>query len=196
MCDCHGASRRDLLPEQRDHAAVASQYIPKTDCHKLCGVVTVVGLYDHLTDPLARTHDIGGVHRLVRGDQHELLHTVLHCRLRCLPCAEDIVLDRLIRTHLHQGHMLVCSRMIDDIRPVFLHDVIDAVRVPHRGDQHDQIKFGIFVLQLLLDLIGIVLIDIHDDQARRSVSCDLAAELASDRAASPRHHDGLSLYII
>ncbi len=87
--------------------------------------------------------------------------------------------------------MLVRRRVVDDIGVIVLHDAVDAVRVPHGGDQHHQIQLGISVFQLLLYLIGIVLIDVNDDQPRRSVPRDLSAQLASDRAAPARHHDRL-----
>ena len=100
--------------------------------------------------------------------------------------------------------MLVSCRMVDDLRMIFFKHSIDSMGISHRTDQHYQVQFRIIPLQFLLNVIGIVFINIKDDQLLRLMSCDLTAKLASDGTASScdqhdfsRHipHDTLHLSI-
>ena len=106
--------------------------------------------------------------------------------------SQHIVFNRLVRAVLHQRHMLVRCCMVHDLRPVRFEDILDPLLVPHRSDQYFQIKVRIVLLQLQLYLIGIVLIDIDDDQLLRVMQGDLPADLASDGAAPAGHKDDLA----
>ncbi|CDA99966.1 unknown [Firmicutes bacterium CAG:65] len=75
-------------------------------------------------------------------------------------------------------------RMVDDVRTISAEDILDAFRIADRGDQHYQIQCRILTDQLLLDRIGIVLIDIDDDQLFRLMTGDLPAQLAADGPAA------------
>lgn len=76
-------------------------------------------------------------------------------------------------------------RMVDDVRAISAEDILDAFRIAYRSDQHYQIQRRILTDQLLLDRIGIVLIDIDDDQLLRLMTGDLPAQLASDGSTTP-----------
>ena len=73
----------------------------------------------------------------------------------------------------------MCCRMVDDIWAVSAEDILDTLCITYRSDQHDQVQLRILPKQLLLDLIGIVLIDVYDDQLFRLMSGDLPAQLAA-----------------
>ena len=102
--------------------------------------MTIQRLNDHLADPLAGSHDIGRIHRLVRRDQDKPSGAAGRRRQSRFPGAEDIVLDRFVRRLLHQWHMLVRRRMVNNLGTVLLKDPVDPAGVPHRSDQHLQIQ--------------------------------------------------------
>ena len=77
--------------------------------------------------------------------------------------------------------MLMCCRMVNDVRTVPAEDILDAFRITYGSDEHDQIQCRILTDQLLLDRIGIVLIDIDDDQLFRLMTGDLPAQLWTRR---------------
>ena len=149
-------------------------------------------LDDHLTKAFGSAHDIGRVHSLVGADQNEAFTAVMHGSICCFICTDRIVLDGLARAVLHQGDVLVRRRVIHYIRPVPSKDLLQSLAVADGANQRDQIQLRILVLQLHLDRIGIVLIDIEDDQRFRIIRSDLAAKLAADRSAAAGDHDGLS----
>ena len=76
---------------------------------------------------------------------------------------------------LHEGHVFVCRCMIHDIRPVSLENAVDTLFIPYGCDQHHEIQIRIFADQLLLDIIGIIFINIEDDQLLRMMGCQLSA---------------------
>ena len=67
--------------------------------------------------------------------------------------------------------------------------------ISHRTNQHYQIQFWIIPLQLLLNVIGIIFINIKDDQLLGLMSCDLTAKLASNGTASTGDQHYLSRHI-
>ena len=153
----------------------------------------VEGLDDHLAQALAGAHDVGGVHGLIRGDQHEALAAVDHGGVGGFIGADGVVLDGFAGAVLHKGHVLMGRGVIDDLGPVGIEDLENSPAVPHGADQRHQVQGRIFPLQLQLDLVGAVFIDIKDDQLLRIVGGDLPAELRSDAAAAARHQDALAV---
>ncbi len=146
ICHGHRTAFRDLPFEQRDHAAVAAQHVAETHGHEIGLIVLVKGLDDHLADPLAGTHDIGGIYRLVRGDHDEPLRAVHGCGRSRLPCAEHVIFDSLAGAGLHQGHMLMGCCVINDIGTILGKNSIQPVGIAHRSDQHHQIQIRVLAL--------------------------------------------------
>ena len=91
--------------------------------------------------------------------------------------------------------MLVRRRVIHDIRMIFGKNGVHPLCVAHGGDQHHKLQVRMVLQQLLLDIISVIFINIHNDQPRRFMRGNLAAQLASDGAAAPRDHDHLVLHI-
>ena len=152
-------------------------------------------LDDDLADPFGSSHDVGGPHRLVGGDQHHFPGMVFVGRCGHVIGAQNIVLHRLVGTVLHQGHMLVSRRVADDLRPVEPEDLFHPLFIPDRADEGYQIQIRIFFLQLQLDAVGIVFVDVQNDQLLRVVQGRLTAELAADGTASPGNQDHFVLDI-
>ena len=86
--------------------------------------------------------------------------------------------------------MLVGSGVEHQLRPVLGHDIVQTAHVPHGADEHLQIQLRMGVAQLHLDIVGVVLINIEDDQLFGVAFGDLAAQLAADgtAAAGDHHH--------
>ena len=89
---------------------------------------------------------------------------MLVCRLNDLPCAEHIIFHRLIWAILHERHMLVGCRMIDDVWMVHRKYIVHPLCIAHRCNEYDQIQFRMLHLQLLLDTVGIIFINIDDNE--------------------------------
>ena len=91
--------------------------------------------------------------------------------------------------------MLVGSRMVYDVRAVRLKHRLNPVGIPDRTDENRQIQLRKRPLQLLLQIVGVIFIHIEDNQLFRPVACNLAAQLASNGAASSGDKDDLVLHI-
>ena len=108
---------------------------------------------------------------------------ILRRRFRDVQRAEHIILYRLGGGVLHQRHMLMRRSVEHKLRPVGVHDVENALAVAHGADEHDEIERRIAALQFLLDVVGVILVYVEDDQtARRRGPGDLAAQFAADAA--------------
>ena len=195
MGDGHRSARRDLFLKQRDHAAVAPQHVSEAHCYKFRLIMLVEGLNDHLADPFAGSHDVGGIHRLVRGDHHEFSAAVHRCCGSRLPGPEHVVFNGFVGACLHQRHMLVGGRMVYDIRTIFRKNGVHSLRIAHGSDQHHERQIGMSLQKLLLNIIGIIFINIHDNQPGRLMRGDLPTQLASDGTAAARDHHHLVLHI-
>ena len=94
----------------------------------------IEGLDDHLAETLRCTHDIRWIHSLICRDQYESLTAMGHCRIGCLIGSDDIILNRLARTILHQRYMLMCSCMVDDVWSVFFKNLEDLTTISNGAD--------------------------------------------------------------
>ena len=192
--DGHRTALCDLLLEERDDGAVGAEDVTEADRDEVgLRVLPVHHLDDHLTDTLRGTHDVRRVHGLIRGDQDEALHAGVGCGTGGLQGAHDVVLDRFVRTHLHERYVLMCGCMEDHVRFILLHHTADTVRVPAGADQGHEVQLRVLHEELLLDAVGIVLVDVEDNELLRLVTCDLAAELGADGSATAGDEDGLPL---
>ena len=150
-------------------------------------------LDDHLAQTLRSAHDVGGIDRLVSGDQHEALTAVNHGRVSGLVGTDGVVLDGLAGAVLHEWHMLVRRRVIHDVGLVLLEDLEHFPRVAHGTDEGYEIELRVLFLQLKLNAVGVVFVDVENDQALRMVVRHLTAELAADGSAAARHENGLAV---
>ena len=88
--------------------------------------------------------------------------------------------------------MLVRRRVADNVGPVAVKDLHDTLPVAHGADEHDKVQLRVRAPQLHLDVVGVVLIDIENDETPRPLRRRLPAELAADAAAAARDEDGLA----
>ena len=190
--DRDGAAAADLLAKKRDNAAGRTEDVAEAHGDILRCRAVVHHLHDHLAQALGRAHDVRGVDGLVRRDEDKALRAEAIRRLRDVVRAEDVILDRLKRRRLHERHVLMRRRVAHEIRPVTVKDLHDALTVAHGADEHDQIQLRMRAPQLHLDVVGVILVDIENDEPFRPLCRRLTAELAADAAAAARDEHGLA----
>src|SRR5262245_14858413 len=104
------------LPFQHgDHTATRTQHISESDGNAT-HAVSWTRRQNQFADSFSCTHDVGWVYSFVRGNQHKVLAAGLFSQAQQAPQGKYIVLNRLWNVGLHHGHMLVRSRMEDDLR--------------------------------------------------------------------------------
>ena len=153
----------------------------------------VEGLDHHLADALGGAHDVGRVHGLVGGNEDKALAAMDHGGVGSLIRSDRVVLDGLTGRILHEGDVLVGRGVIDDLGMVLLKDLEHAPAVADGTDQGHEVEVRILLAQFQLDGVGVVLIDIEDNQLLRVVPRDLAAELRTDGPAAACHEDDLAV---
>ena len=153
----------------------------------------VEGLDDHLAESLAGAHDVGGVHGLVGGDQDKTLTAVDHGSVGRLIGADGVVLDGLTGTVFHEGDVLMGGSVVDDLGMVLFKDLEDTAAVADGTDQGHEVEIWILLAQFQLDGVGVVLVDIKDDELLRVVASHLAAELRTDTPTAARDKDHLAV---
>ena len=153
----------------------------------------VEGLDDHLAQALGGAHDVGGVDGLVRGDEDKTLAAVDHGGVGRLVGADGVVLDGLAGAILHEGNMLMRRSVIDDLRLVLLKDLEHSSAVADGADQGDEVQVRILLSQFQLDGVGVVLVNVKDDELLRVVSRNLATELGADAAATAGDENDLAV---
>ena len=153
----------------------------------------VEALHDHFAQTLAGAHDVGRVDRFVGRNQHKALAAVDHRRVCGFIGAEDVVLDRFARAVLHQRHVLVRRRVIDDLRVIGLEHLEHPAAVTYRTDQYHEVQIAVPVPELLLDVVCAVFVDVEENQLLRLVRGNLPAELAADRSAAAGNQDRLAV---
>ena len=153
----------------------------------------VEGLDHHLTEALGSAHDVGGVHGLVGGDQDKALTAMHHGGIGRLVGADGVVLDGLTGAVFHEGDVLVGRSVIDDLGMILLKDLEDTPAVADGADQDHKVQVRILFAQFQLDGVGVVFVDIEDDELLRVMARDLAAELRADAPATAGDEDDLSV---
>ena len=91
--------------------------------------------------------------------------------------------------------MLMSRRVIHNVRPVCLKDFIHPPCIPHRGNEHRHIQRRIGQTQFLLNIIGVIFVNIKNNQLFRLVRGDLTAQLASNGTAAAGYKHCLILDI-
>ena len=108
--------------------------------------------------------------------------------------AKNIVLNGFVWTALHQRNMLVGRSVKHHLWPVLFKDLIHTGLIPHRADFHPQIQpISVYPHQFLLDIIGVIFVDIQYNQSTWMAHGNLPAQLTADGTAAPGHHHHLIL---
>ena len=82
--------------------------------------------------------------------------------------------------------MLMGGGMIDQIGSVLGKEVFQSIPVSYGANEHGETQVGVIPAQFLLDVIGVVFVDVEDDELLRVLARDLTAELAADGAPVTR----------
>ena len=91
--------------------------------------------------------------------------------------------------------MLVSRRVEDEVRPVMPNHPIHPAGIAHGADEYFQIQLREVAPKLLLDVIGIVLVNVENNQHFRLGSRNLTAQLAADASAAAGDQYGFSVDI-
>ncbi len=204
--DGDGSSLLNLVLEEGDHAAVGAEDIAEADGgiarrvrFRGEGADTVGGVGEALDHELAHAlrgaHDVGGVDGLVRGDQDEPLDTVGGGGQRGLVGAEDVVLDGFLRIVLHQGHVLVGGGVEDDVGVVAREGGGQLLLVADAPDDHREGDLRVASLHLEVEGVGVVLVDVVDQEPLRGEAGGLAHDLGpyGPRTARDKHRAALQV---
>ena len=195
----HRTALLDLLPETRNHGAVGTQHVTKTRGHEDGLALQLAALngqpqrlHINLGNALGATHHIGGIHGLVGGNHHHLLHPVLNTFVGDIVRAEDVHEHGLAGVLLHQRHMLVGRRVEDHLRMVLPECEIETLDLPDVTDDRHKLQFGEFLLQLQTDMVHRGLRIVEQNQLLNPEARKLATKLRTDGAGRPRHHHHLA----
>ena len=153
----------------------------------------VEGLDDHLAQALGGAHDVGGVDGLVCRDEDKALAAVHHGGVGRFVGADGVVLDGLAGAVLHEGDVLVRRGMVDDVGAVGFKDIEHAAAVTHGADEGDEVEIRVLLFQLELNGVGVVFVDIEDDEHFRPVGGHLPAELGADGSTAAGDEDALAV---
>ena len=187
MGHTHRAALGDLMLEDGNHGAVRPQHIAKA--HGGVAGILAYGvhiLYDDLRQSFGGAHHIGGVYRLVGGENDHLGHFEFVCRNGHVVGAEHIVFNRLAGRGFHQRHMLVGGSVEHHIRVKFRKHFVQPLGVPHGTDAHIYIYLAvIFLVECIEQLKGAVLVNVKDHDLVRVVPGYLHTDLGPDGATAP-----------
>ena len=89
--------------------------------------------------------------------------------------------------------MLMRCRVVDNLGPEGGEHIHQASAVPYRTDQDLQMKLRILFLEFKLYCVGIVLVDIKDDQAGRVMRGDLTAEFTAYTSSAACNQNGFAV---
>ena len=187
----HRPAALDLALKARDHAARGAQDVAEAHGQKAAGGALAQVLADQLGEAFAGAHDVGGVHRLVGGNEDEALAPAPRRRLRHDLGAEDVVVQGGGDLVLQQRHVLVGGGVEDHLRALVGEEGLDLARggdIQQIAAQSAAVAPGL--RQLRLDLVEVELPLIHQDQPPGAAAPDLAAQLGADGAAgaADQHH--------
>ena len=186
----HGTALGNLPLEERNHAAGRAEHVPEAHRHEARRVPGAAGirLKDDFGEALGRAHRVRRVDRLVRGNQHEGVRSVIRGEFEQPRRAERVVLDRLAGLAFHHRHVLVRRRMKNEFRAKFFENLLHALAVRDVRDQRNDDAAESAPNQILLDLVKQHFALFDEQQLRGSARRDLAANFAPDGAARSRDH--------
>ena len=99
--------------------------------------------------------------------------------------ADDVVLDAFAGGVFHERHMLVSGGVEDDIRPIVVEQLINSARIADGANENGKVQaFMVFGKQFLLNVIGVVFIDVENNEMLGVMGRNLPAEFCTDGATA------------
>ena len=142
MGDRDRPARLDLVEENRYDATPAREYISEAHRDEVAAVPNRGVLHHDLRDALARSHDAGGTHCLVGGDENDVVRVPLNRAVDDVSRAEDVVGHCIGCVFFHQGHVLVRCGMEYNMRSKALEHAVNPRQITNVPDHRGQIKLG------------------------------------------------------
>ncbi len=116
MRDSNGTAATDLVLKQRHDGARGGQDVTEADhAEPRVAAALLQSLQDEFGEPFGRSHDVGGVDRLVGRDEHESLDARLDCSFRRVPRTDDVVVYAFDDIVFHNRNVFVGGRVIDSL---------------------------------------------------------------------------------
>ena len=210
MSHRHGSSLSNLLFEELYNRPIRSKHIAKSSRHKLCDSRCTVSLQNLLltilftnrpiktltidfTDTLRTPHHIRGVHRLIRGNHHKLLRSVLHGKVSYHTSSTNVILHSHPRIILHHRHVLIRCCMEHIVRPVFRENLLHTFLVCDTCHDGLSCNIRMFFSHFQTNIMHRSLSLIHQYQFGRFKFSHLSNHLTSDRPSSTCNEDILSM---
>ena len=179
-----------LFPEQRNDGAIWTKHIPESSRNKFCigGMLGHI-LNNHFTAAFCCPHDIGRVYRFIGRNHDELFALKCSCQCCQIERTDNVVFYCFFRTAFHQWHMFMGCCMKDNLRMIFFKQRNQFCMIPNRGNFHKQRNlWTIGEKQFLLNIIGVVFIDIYNDDFFGVIGHNLPDNFRPNRTATARNH--------
>ena len=189
------ASLCQLFAEEGNHRAVGAEHVAKAGGDKLRHALhlsfldsLVQALHVDFADTLGAAHDVGGIHRFVGGNHHELLHLVFHTEVGDDLRAPHVVLHAFAGVVLHHGHVLVGCGVEDVVGAERAEDFLHAVLLADGGDHGMCLNVGVLLghhqADVVLRCFGLV----DEYHFCGMIDGDLAYHLRTDGACRTCNH--------
>ena len=130
----------NLSSEQRNNRTCTSQYVSKSGCTALHFSMGTCTLHDHLAHTLSCTHYVCRIYRLISRNHHKTFCPIFFTQFHQISRSKYIVIDCFHAVILHQRHMLMSSRIDDDLRMMFFKHFFQCFLVSDRADLNLQIQ--------------------------------------------------------
>ena len=203
MGDGNRATFGYLFPEERNHGTVRAQNISETGSNELSHALDLTldyGLVQALAidfaNTLAASHHIGRVHRLVSGNHHELLHTILDGEVRNHTGAPDIVLDGLGRVILHHRDVLVSRSVENEVRLRLGKKGFHLAGIRDAGNDGGADNVRVFLGHHQPDIVHWSLGRVYQNHTGRLETGHLTHHFGADRAgrSCDEHHPSRNMF--
>ena len=195
----HRTALLNLTAEKRYYRPIRPEHVAKTGSDETCrrpvGIITEVeekGLHINLSNTLRRTHNVGGVHSLIRRNHDEFLNVEFHRKIGNILCTENVCENSLRRITLHHRNMFICSCMEHISRMIFLECMLHTLIVGNIA--YKQMYFRIrerslhFKLHVVHRSLGLV----QKHNVGGSHARNLTDNFATYRSGSTGNHDSLT----
>ena len=195
VSDGHGAAGSNLLAKQRNHRTVAAKDIAKSGGDKLGDFAFLLGIEIErlgvdFRQALGAPHHIGGIHRLIGGHHHKLIHAIFQRQIGNILGTHHIGKHRLGGIDFHHRHMLVGGSVEHEFGSISGESQFHALTILHIAHKEHHIGIGELVFHLQREVVHRRFGLVHQHDLLGFIGSDLLHDFGADRATSTgnEHH--------
>lgn len=171
MRDRHRAALFNLPLESGDNAATAAQHI--AEAHGGVTRLMVIRLGQRqdqqFADTFAGPHHAGRVHRLIRRNENKTLHALIARQQSQIARTTHVHPQRLAGIILHHRHMLISSRMEDDLRHFPFKELLQAWQISDIRQHWLNFHIRVAMLQFNAQVVQIAFVIIQQVNTTRRI---------------------------